>query len=93
MRWIESDMTLKIPPLSISLRAIRGRLPINSSSMDTRNRPTGLPAGGRETVLLGEDEPMVLKMGLNVLEALGYRVLPALSPVLAVKLAEEGERK
>lgn len=50
---------------------------------------TGPPAGGHETVLLVEDEPMVLKMGRNMLEALGYTVLTTVSPVQALKLAEE----
>jgi PAS domain S-box-containing protein len=45
--------------------------------------------GGDETVLLVEDEPILLKMGKAMLEKLGYRVLSAVSPTQAIKLAEK----
>jgi two-component system, cell cycle sensor histidine kinase and response regulator CckA len=45
--------------------------------------------GGHETVLLVEDEPILLQMGKAMLERLGYRVLDANSPAEAVKIAEE----
>ncbi len=44
--------------------------------------------GRSETVLLVEDEPILLEMGQQMLEKLGYRVLAALSPRAALTLAE-----
>ena len=48
-----------------------------------------LPLGGRETILLAEDEPMILKMTMAMLEPLGYTVLPATTPDEAIRLAGE----
>jgi len=45
-------------------------------------------AGGNETVLLVEDEPMLLDIGQGMLERLGYRVLSAAGPDEAIRLAE-----
>ena len=44
---------------------------------------------GRETVLLVEDEPAILKLGKAMLEKLGYRVITAGTPADALKLAQE----
>ena len=44
---------------------------------------------GHETVLLVEDEPALLELGIQMLEMQGYRVLAAATPGEAVKLAEE----
>jgi PAS domain S-box-containing protein len=44
---------------------------------------------GRETVLLVEDEPSILRVGQRMLEALGYTVVAATSPSEAVRLARE----
>lgn len=46
-------------------------------------------APGHETILLVEDEPMVLEMTAVMLERQGYTVLPAVSPVEAIRLARE----
>jgi signal transduction histidine kinase/ActR/RegA family two-component response regulator len=46
-------------------------------------------ATGGETILLVEDEPMILKMTVAMLELLGYTVLPAATPDEALWLAEE----
>ena len=43
---------------------------------------------GSETVLLVEDEPMVLELGRLMLEDLGYTVWPVASPVEAIRLAQ-----
>jgi two-component system cell cycle sensor histidine kinase/response regulator CckA len=43
----------------------------------------------QRTILLVEDDPILLTMTHKMLEHLGYRVLPANSPEEAVKLAEE----
>lgn len=45
------------------------------------------PAGGGETILLVEDEAMVLKLGRKMLETFGYRVLDSNSPVEALRMA------
>lgn len=45
--------------------------------------------GGRELILFVEDEPAILRSGVAVLEKLGYRVLPALTPDDALQFAEE----
>ena len=44
---------------------------------------------GSETVLLVEDEPMILQMVSLMLQRLGYKVLPAASPGEAIRLAED----
>ena len=47
---------------------------------------------GLETILLVEDEPLVLRMAARALEMQGYSVLRASSPADAVRLAAESER-
>jgi signal transduction histidine kinase/ActR/RegA family two-component response regulator len=44
---------------------------------------------GHETILLVEDEPMILEMTRVMLEHMGYTVLPAVSPGEAIRLALE----
>ncbi len=46
-------------------------------------------ATGLETILLVEDEPMILDMTVAMLERLGYTVLPAGTPGEAIRLARE----
>jgi len=45
--------------------------------------------GGSETLLLVEDEPMVLRLTARMLETLGYTVLPASAAAEAVQIAHE----
>ena len=45
--------------------------------------------GQGETVLLVEDDPVILEMGLGMLEWLGYQVLSSTSPSQALQLDEE----
>ncbi|NTU50583.1 MAG: response regulator, partial [Desulfobulbaceae bacterium] len=47
------------------------------------------PTSCGETVLLVEDEPALLKLGIMMLEQLGYQVLAAGTPGEAIALAEE----
>lgn len=47
------------------------------------------PQGSGETILLVEDELMILNLGREMLEALGYRVLTANTPGEALRLAQE----
>ena len=51
--------------------------------------PTQAPEGGTETILLVEDEPMILELSKDLLEELGYTVLAARTPGEAIHLAEE----
>jgi PAS domain S-box-containing protein len=44
---------------------------------------------GRETILLAEDEPSILKLTTTMLEKLGYTVLAASTPGEAIRLARE----
>lgn len=46
-------------------------------------------AKGVETVLLVEDEPQILELGLRTLQKLGYTVLPASSPEMALELVRQ----
>ena len=50
-----------------------------------------LPRGNNETLLLVEDEQMILDMGKTMLEGLGYRVLAANSPAAALNLSKNNE--
>jgi CheY-like chemotaxis protein len=50
--------------------------------------PAPAARGGAETVLLVEDEPMVLDLKKNLLETLGYTVLSASTPQDAIRQAE-----
>jgi len=49
----------------------------------------GLVAYGNESILLVEDEPTILDMTTTMLELHGYKVLPAATPVDAIRLARE----
>ena len=50
---------------------------------------TVVPSGGTETILLVEDEPLILELSITILEQLGYTVLATGSPVEAIRLAHE----
>ncbi|GMU24603.1 MAG: hypothetical protein AMXMBFR13_46770 [Phycisphaerae bacterium] len=45
------------------------------------------PAGGSETILVCEDEPMILNLAARILQGSGYQVLAAESPTQAIWLA------
>jgi two-component system, cell cycle sensor histidine kinase and response regulator CckA len=47
------------------------------------------PGGGRETILLVEDEPAILRLTKRMLEDQGYTVVTASAPGEAVRLARE----
>jgi signal transduction histidine kinase len=49
---------------------------------------TYMPQGGSETILLVEDEPMVLNLARQMLESLGYQVLAVNAPSDALQVAE-----
>jgi PAS domain S-box-containing protein len=50
---------------------------------------TSLEESGHETILLVEDEPMILEMTTTMLELQGFRVLAAAAPGEAIRLARE----
>lgn len=50
---------------------------------------TEKPKGGRETILIAEDDPAILRMSNKMLKSLGYRVLPASTPDEAIQTARE----
>ncbi len=51
--------------------------------------PREVVIGGMETILLVEDEPMVLEITKSMLEKLGYKILSAVTPGDAIRLAEK----
>jgi CheY-like chemotaxis protein len=55
----------------------------------TRSAAEDSLQSGSETILLVEDEPMILKMTTHMLIGQGYRVLAAASPWEAIRLAKE----
>lgn len=48
---------------------------------------------GYETILLVEDEPMIMEIAVSMLEEFGYRVIPAPSPDQALSIAKEYPEK
>jgi CheY-like chemotaxis protein len=48
---------------------------------------------GCRTILVAEDEPVVLKMTTRMLERLGYVVLAASTPSLAIRISKESDTK
>lgn len=50
---------------------------------------TDTPMGRGETILVVEDEPILLKLNKKMLEKLGYHVLATISPTEALALAKE----
>ncbi|MDX9745130.1 MAG: ATP-binding protein [Syntrophales bacterium] len=58
---------------------------------ETFSEKTGAPAtaGGNLTILLVDDEAMIRDIAHRMLERLGYTVMPASTPVEAIRLARE----
>jgi PAS domain S-box-containing protein len=63
---------------------------VAAEKIATANKPP-LEAlrGGSETILLVEDDPVILELGQRILADLGYTVLPAGTPARAIAMAEE----
>lgn len=57
-----------------------------NQSKQSRQVSTEIPRGSGETILLVEDEPAIRKLGQELLENLGYKVLVADSPNAAVEI-------
>jgi PAS domain S-box-containing protein len=60
-----------------------------SSAEPAAETAANQPPGGSETVLVVEDEPMILEIATTMLESLGYTVLAAPGPTEAIRLAGE----
>jgi two-component system, cell cycle sensor histidine kinase and response regulator CckA len=69
-----------------TVRILLPRCSAEPSSIASPSVVTGMRRG-TETVLLVEDEPMVLDLAKHMLESLGYTVLPATTPEHAIRLA------
>lgn len=65
--------------------------PVYSSAIDERvtKSTVEINVGGTETILMVEDDPMVLRVGKTMLDKLGYRVLTAKRPQDAITMAED----
>ena len=67
-------------------------LPLHKGrSEQIREDMPGLVSCGHETILLVEDEPMILEIARMMLEHLGYTVLAASTPDEAIRLADENK--
>ena len=66
-------------------------LPRHTSRTDRmpKDDPQRMAKHGHETILLVEDELMILKMTATMLQRHGYKVLPAATPGEAIRLAGE----
>jgi PAS domain S-box-containing protein len=67
---------------------IRISLPRVNAALDVDEIPEVVPRGGRETILLVEDQDAVRKLARRTLEEYGYHVLEAASAAEALELAQ-----
>jgi CheY-like chemotaxis protein len=65
----------------------------NPAVKEEENPPSEPAQGGRECILLVEDEETILQMTATLLQHLGYRVLAANSPEEAFRLADSSTEK
>jgi len=83
--WVQVQSELgKGTCFRIYLPALNGK---EERTTDLQQSPA--PEPGTETILLVEDEAMILDIGKTMLESLGYRVLAASTPGEAIDLARE----
>ena len=70
---------------------IRIYLPKNTGQNElSPPKKPGIPAtSGHETILLVEDEPMIMEIATSMLGEFGYTVIPASSPNEAIRLSRE----
>lgn len=87
--WVEVESQVgKGTTFRIFLPASSKQVADASSSEESDVQPV---RGGKETVLLVEDEPTVLNLARGILSSYGYKVLEAESGVEALRLWEEHE--
>jgi two-component system, cell cycle sensor histidine kinase and response regulator CckA len=70
-------------------------LPVHQSDIGENIAKTvaDIPSGGNETILIVEDEALVLKLAKSMLERLGYTVVTAKTPIEAIRMAEDNPSK
>ncbi len=62
---------------------------VDDSAAAQAGRPVPAPETGNETILVVEDQPMVLRLTMRMLQSLGYTVLSAGTPEEAIRIADE----
>ncbi len=62
---------------------------VGKADQIVKDEKTARIKNGNETILLTEDEPMILNMATAMLENQGYNVLPAATPEKALRLSKE----
>jgi two-component system cell cycle sensor histidine kinase/response regulator CckA len=60
-----------------------------AADMTPNGEGPGAPIGGTETILLVEDESMILNLATHMLISQGYHILPAATPQEAIRLARK----
>jgi len=66
---------------------------VEQAAASAQTKALDIPVSQGETVLVVEDEPVLLMMAQMMLRKLGYRVLAAGTPSKAIELAEQHERQ
>ena len=79
------------PDLGTALKIYLPRQNVQPLKTDQKNKQH-IPSGRGETILLVEDDIAILSITGDLLETLGYNVLPSSSSVKAIELAEMDER-
>jgi len=64
-------------------------LPASDKEVSDERPPTGMPLRGTETILLVDDEDMVIDVGKEILENLGYTAITAPSGTEAIRLFKQ----
>jgi PAS domain S-box-containing protein len=77
------------PGKGTTFRLYLPRCTSDAATLSREEDSTPMPKGGTETILLVEDDPMVLEIIRTLLVELGYTVLPANAPSEAIRLARE----
>jgi PAS domain S-box-containing protein len=68
-------------------------LPASSKEVKKESEPSSMLYAGKETLLLVDDEDMILEVGARMLEALGYKILTAKGGKEAVKIYKSNKHK
>jgi len=68
-------------------------LPASDKRVSEERKPTGEIIEGTETILFVDDEDMIVKVGEQILDRLGYKVIIAKSGKEAIELYKEDQEK